>query len=228
MNQFIVNNTCFNKYQLRYLFVSLSILRFRKRACDVPSCRGKLDRIFITLVFWEKKMINIRDRRGRISSWDWRNDARSVTGWGQGARGAGRCEKPRGRIALAQPKTNHKLLATCWTADYDTRCTFLLLLRSCYNVNFSRTSDHYRHIFKKLLWVMTFENYELLPLSYFIRNFVLRHCHLNRDSNYFKASFCSVRFQKLLVTVLWVLIFLLIPNDHPFTKRNWIKPSTDS
>lgn len=67
---------------------------------------------------------------------------------------------------------------------------------------------------------MTFENYELLLVSYFMRNFVLRHCHLNRDWNYVKASFCSMRFLKLHVTVLWALIFLLIPNYYPFMKRN--------
>lgn len=48
---------------------------------------------------------------------------------------------------------------------------------------------------------MTFENYELPLVSYFMRSFVLRHCHLNRDSNDVKASFCSMRFLKLLVTV---------------------------
>lgn len=100
-------------------------------------------------------MINIRDRRGRISSRDWRNGAGSVTG----GRAASR-EKPRGCIAPEQPKTNHKLPATCPTAD-DTRGLFPRL------DPVTRQTSHghqiiIKHIFEKLLPVMTLKNYEPL------------------------------------------------------------------
>lgn len=66
MNQFKVNNTRLNKYLLRYIFVNSKL----SKAFDVVRLPGPLDRIFITARFFGRKMINIRDRRGRISSRD--------------------------------------------------------------------------------------------------------------------------------------------------------------
>lgn len=68
MNQFKVNNTRLNKYRLRYLFVNSKVSKVSARSmAELP---GPADRIFIAVRFFGRKMINIRDRRGRISSRD--------------------------------------------------------------------------------------------------------------------------------------------------------------